>query len=49
MQCVERGLFTLDEPVETVLPEVKEMKVLAGFDEGGLPKYAAKDKNITLR
>ncbi|CAJ2511346.1 Uu.00g069710.m01.CDS01 [Anthostomella pinea] len=32
LQCVERGLASLDEGLEKLLPEVANLKVLTGFD-----------------
>ncbi|RFU31694.1 hypothetical protein B7463_g4651, partial [Scytalidium lignicola] len=33
LQCVERGLFTLDEDFTRILPEWKDKEILAGFEE----------------
>jgi CubicO group peptidase (beta-lactamase class C family) len=33
MQCVEKGLFTLDENISRVLPEWKSPDILTGFDD----------------
>ncbi|RDW62577.1 hypothetical protein BP5796_10879 [Coleophoma crateriformis] len=51
MQCVEKGLLVLDEDVTTVLPEVKEIPILLGFDEnkGGEPILKKREKVMTLR
>jgi CubicO group peptidase (beta-lactamase class C family) len=32
MQCVERGLFSLDEDVCRFLPELKDIQILTAFD-----------------
>lgn len=32
MQCVERGLFSLDEDVGRFLPELKDFEILTAFD-----------------
>jgi CubicO group peptidase (beta-lactamase class C family) len=38
MQCVEKGLFTLDEDISRILPEWKSPDILTGFEEKKLPK-----------
>lgn len=53
MQCVEKGLLNLDDDVSTILPELKDMDVLIGFenDADGKEKPILKKntKTITLR
>jgi hypothetical protein len=49
LQCVERGQIKLDDEVESILPEVKEMDVFEGFDEDGKPKLRKAKGKITLR
>ncbi|CAG8954391.1 hypothetical protein HYFRA_00006018 [Hymenoscyphus fraxineus] len=50
MQCVEQGLFTLDEDVTRLLPELEDIEILKGFDEGtGKPILVKATKTITLR
>lgn len=50
MQCVERGLLDLDEDVTRILPEVKAMDLLTGFDpETGKPLLQKPTKTMTLR
>ena len=51
MQLVEQGALTLDDPdlVEKLAPELKQVKILTGFDEKGKPQLVDKKKNITLR
>jgi CubicO group peptidase (beta-lactamase class C family) len=49
MQCVERGLLSLDDPIGTVLPEWAEPKILAGFDEEEKPILKKATKPLTLR
>lgn len=34
LQCVERGQFTLDEDVTRLLPELRNIDTLKGFEEG---------------
>lgn len=49
LQCVDRGLLTLDESVERFLPDLTSMKVLAGFDAEGKPIMRERNGIITLR
>lgn len=53
MQCVEKGLFTLDEDVGRIMPELKGMDVITGFETGKDGKEKAvlvkNTKPITLR
>ena len=50
MQCVESGKLALDDDVSTILPEVKKMDILTGFDEEtGKPTYTKAKNAITLR
>ncbi|MCJ1397015.1 hypothetical protein MMC11_000207 [Xylographa trunciseda] len=50
LQCVERGVLNLDEDVTTILPELKGIEILTGFDtETGKPITTKATKNITLR
>jgi len=49
MQCVERGLLSLDEPASKVLPYLGEVPVLEGFDGDGAPKLRPAKGEITLR
>lgn len=49
LQCVERGLLSLDESVERFLPDLTSMKVLAGFDAEGKPIMRERNGIITLR
>ncbi|KII91859.1 hypothetical protein PLICRDRAFT_51981 [Plicaturopsis crispa FD-325 SS-3] len=51
LQCVERGLIDLDEPVGRVIPRVDELDVLEGFERGkdGLPRFRRPKQRITLR
>ena len=50
IQCVERGLFDLDEDVARVLPELKDVEIIS--DPEGVnasPTLRPKKKSITLR
>jgi CubicO group peptidase (beta-lactamase class C family) len=50
LQCVEKGLLTLDDPVGTVLPELADPDLLYGFDEETKKPLIRKAKNkITMR
>ena len=50
LQCVERGLFSLDEHVSILLPELNSPDILAEFNsETGQPVLKKATKNITLR
>ena len=50
LQCVERGLFDLDEDVARVLPELKDVEIISdpeGVDAS--PTLRPKKSSITLR
>lgn len=49
MQLVEQGRLSLDGDVARLLPELGEVQVLEGFDDGGKPKLRAPKRAITLR
>jgi len=49
MQLVERGKLSLDEPAAKHLPELGNLKVLAGFDSAGKPILKDNTKPLTLR
>ena len=50
MQCVEKGLFTLDEDISRILPEWKSPDILTGFEEKtGEPILRKATKVITAR
>jgi CubicO group peptidase (beta-lactamase class C family) len=50
MQCVEKGLLSLDGDVTDVLPELKGREILMGFEEGSQkPILVENTKKITLR
>lgn len=49
LQCVDRGLVSMDESVERLLPDLTSMEVLTGFDDGGKPIMRERNGIITLR
>ena len=49
LQCVERGLVTLDEDTAAQLPELARQKILTGFEEDGEPVLVERKNPITLR
>lgn len=49
LQLVEDGKLDLDAPAKTYLPEIGELQVLDGFDEGGEPRLRAPRTAITTR
>lgn len=49
MQCVERGLVTLDQDLTSLLPELKNGAILSGFDENDHPVLSPLKKYPTLR
>ena len=49
MQLVEQGLIGIDQPMGDVLPVVKDVKVLEGFDAVGAPRLRDPVGQVTLR
>ena len=49
MQCVERGQLALDEDVTQLLPELKGLQILRGFDDEDQPILEENNNPITLR
>jgi len=49
MQLYERGKFELDAPLAVYAPEFANVKVYAGEDASGQPKYEAPKRPITVR
>jgi len=49
MQQVERGKLHLDTPASKILPQLKESKVLTGFDSNGQPITRPPKREVTLR
>ena len=50
MQCVEKGLIQLADPIAPLLPEFADPDVLYGFDEEtGAPQFKKAKNKITMR
>lgn len=49
MQLWEAGKFHLDDPLAKYLPEYANMRVYAGKDTAGQPRYVAAERPITVR
>ncbi len=49
MQLWEQGKFHLDDPVAQYIPELANVKVLAGLDASGAPILVAPNRPITIR
>jgi CubicO group peptidase (beta-lactamase class C family) len=49
LQCVSRGQISLDDEVETLLPELKDPDVLEGFEDDVTPILVKARAEITLR
>ncbi len=49
MKLYERGKFQLEDPLEAHAPEFANLKVFAGLDEAGMPKYEAPKRKPTIR
>lgn len=49
MQQVEQGKLALDAPIAAVLPQLRELKVLEGFDADGKPALWPARGAVTLR
>jgi CubicO group peptidase (beta-lactamase class C family) len=49
MQLYERGKFDLDAPLAVYAPEFAEVRVYAGEDASGQPRYEAPKRPITVR
>ncbi|KAK8227239.1 beta-lactamase/transpeptidase-like protein [Phyllosticta capitalensis] len=49
LQCVEKGLLSLDGDIGDVLPEWKNPKILIGFDDDGEPILKPAQNHISLR
>jgi CubicO group peptidase (beta-lactamase class C family) len=49
MQLWEAGTFHLDDPLSKYLPEYADMRVYAGKDAAGQPRYVPAERPITVR
>jgi CubicO group peptidase (beta-lactamase class C family) len=49
MQLWEQGKFRLDDPLARYLPEYADMRVYAGKDAAGKPRYGPAERPITVR
>ncbi|KAG9247077.1 beta-lactamase/transpeptidase-like protein [Calycina marina] len=49
LQCVERGLISLDDDVSKVLTDLKDLEILTGADENGAPTLKPCEIKVTLR
>jgi CubicO group peptidase (beta-lactamase class C family) len=49
MQLVEQGRLELDAPVSRYLPDARDLRVLAGWDDRGRPRLRPPRREITLR
>lgn len=49
LQCVDRGLVSLDEDVSRILPELKQPNVLKGWDDKDRPVLEKAKTSISLR
>lgn len=49
MQLWEAGKFRLDDPLAKYLPEYAQMRVYAGKDDMGAPRYVPADRPIMVR
>jgi methyl acetate hydrolase len=49
MRLVERGRVGLDQPIGEVLPVVRDVRVLEGFDADGAPRLRTPKRPVTLR
>src|SRR6266851_1361967 len=49
MQLVERGRLSLDGDIAAILPQLRRVQVLEGFDAEGKPRLRAPKRAITLR
>lgn len=48
LQCVERGMITLEDDVAEILPELARLGILTGSDEKGEPVIVKRKNVITL-
>jgi methyl acetate hydrolase len=48
LQLVEQGKIDLDEPVETYVPDIKNIKLVQGWNDDGSPKLTEPSKKIKM-
>ena len=48
-QCIEKGLLTLDTYAEEFVPELKDLRILKGFDEQGEEILVERKKKVKVR
>lgn len=49
LQCVEKGLLKLDDGVEGILHEFRDIQIITGFDASGEPTFKRAEKRVTVR
>ncbi len=49
MHAVDHGVWTLDDDMRLLVPELQKMQILRGFDESDQPILEANTEPITLR
>jgi CubicO group peptidase (beta-lactamase class C family) len=49
LQCVDRGLLSVDEEVSRILSELRKLEVLKGWDKQGRPVLKEAKTRISLR
>lgn len=49
LQCVEQELIALDDNLSNIVTELKDLKILTGFDENGAAILQPPQTSITLR
>lgn len=49
LQLIERGLVSLDTEVGSILPGLRQPKILTGYSEGGEPQFVDAKNKVTLR
>ncbi|KAG7004437.1 hypothetical protein G7Y79_00025g057230 [Physcia stellaris] len=49
LQCVEKGLLALDDDVSETLHELRDARIITGFEEAGQPVFRRAERRITVR
>ncbi|KFY19153.1 hypothetical protein V491_04572, partial [Pseudogymnoascus sp. VKM F-3775] len=49
LQLLERGLFSLDAPIASLLPELSDPSIFTGFNSAGAPEFTKPEKEVTVR